>query len=58
MLTRTPSPVLSGVVHQQIPEDPTVTQWDAWWTVVDSKHLGERHARTTRGLTRRQARAS
>jgi hypothetical protein len=30
MFIRTPSPVLSGVIHQQIPEGPTVELWDAW----------------------------
>ena len=48
MLIRTPWPVLSGAVHQQIPEDPMVNPWDAWWAVVDSKHLAERHARAIR----------
>ncbi|MFL5842559.1 MAG: hypothetical protein ACJ77Z_19100 [Thermoleophilaceae bacterium] len=38
MFIRTPSPVLSGLAHHQIPEGPTIELWDAWaFAEVDSE---------------------
>ena len=38
MFIRTPSPVISGLIHQEVPEGPTVELWDAWaFAEVDSE---------------------
>ncbi len=59
MFNRTPSPVPSGVVHHQIPEDPAVELWEAWWTVAETTYPAERHVTTPRpGASRAQPQAS